>query len=318
MSYDYYAILPKHNGNIENHYDLVSGKVHGFTKAFFLSTNNKERTGILKGYIRPLKLDSHPLPAFLPAPCNFKNLPDPFWLGISVSFKLETPWYSKDDRPFHIMDNPVRKDRLFGVPFMSAASWKGILRWACRMDGGLMQFDGSNIDSDKSAGMKTREDPDWITHLFGDKKEVDETEDQKSGALVFYPTWFDSGRIDFEVINPHDREKRAGKYPIYYEVVPPGIEKYSFDLLYAPLPGQANRDDTKHGEIIKKLVDAIERLLEVYGISAKRTAGWGSARIVEWKGFSKEGGQFINVNSSGDFKMESEKFYSREREVTNE
>lgn len=55
------------------------------------------------------------------------------WLAIEIAFMLCAPWYSKDDRPFHVLDNPVRKDCVFGVPYMSAASWKGLLRWACRM-----------------------------------------------------------------------------------------------------------------------------------------------------------------------------------------
>lgn len=57
-------------------------------------------------------------------------LPEPDWFAIDVSFRLTSPWYSKDDRPLHVLVNPVRKDRVFGVPFMSAASWKGLLRWA--------------------------------------------------------------------------------------------------------------------------------------------------------------------------------------------
>lgn len=56
-------------------------------------------------------------------------------------------------------------------------------------------------------------------HLFGNEK--GEGEEFSRGALVFYPTWFD--KIGFEVINPHNRARRAGTQPIYYEVVTPGL-----------------------------------------------------------------------------------------------
>lgn len=193
-----------------------------------------------------------------------------YWLAMEIKFKLQSPWYSKDDRPFHVLDNPVRKDRVFGVPYMSAASWKGLLRWACRMQVGLhehLQRHGGK--------MNDWSDPDWIIHLFGNEK--GEKEDFLRGALAFYPTWFD--KVRFEVINPHSRTTRAGTQPILYEVVPPDTEGV-LRLLYAPLPdddgfGSANRIDA-----LQKLLDAAEQLLTVYGFSAKRTAGWGIAEVI--------------------------------------
>jgi CRISPR-associated protein Cmr2 len=198
------------------------------------------------------------------------------WLGLEVSFELLSPWYSKDDRVFHVMDNPVRKDRVFGVPFMAASSWKGLLRWACRMQAGLQKHLREN--DGKIEGWR---DPDWILHLFGNEK--GEEEDFHRGALVFYPTWFN--RIGFEVINPHSRERRAGTQPIYYEVVPIGANG-TLSLLYAPWPGM--KPEAKPREIIPKLLEAIETLLATYGISAKRTVGWGTAKIIEWKAYQKD------------------------------
>jgi CRISPR-associated protein Cmr2 len=197
------------------------------------------------------------------------------WLGIEVGFELLTPWYSKDDRVFYVMDNPVRKDRVFGMPYMAASSWKGLLRWACRMQAGLQKHLREN--DGKIEGWR---DPDWILHLFGNEK--GEEEDFHRGALVFYPTWFD--KIGFEVINPHSRERRAGTQPIYYEVVPIGTNG-TLSLLYAPWPGM--KPKAKPGEVIPKLLEAIETLLTTYGISAKRTVGWGTAKITEWKAYRK-------------------------------
>ncbi|MEM3674745.1 MAG: hypothetical protein QXG08_04650 [Candidatus Methanomethyliaceae archaeon] len=40
-------------------------------------------------------------------------------------------------------------------------------------------------------------------------------------------------------------------------------------------------------EFLPKLLEAIETLLTTYGISAKRTVGWGTAEITKWKAFRK-------------------------------
>ncbi len=213
------------------------------------------------------------------------NLLHQNWLAFEIEFELLTSWYSKDDRFFHPLDNPVRKDRVFGVPFMSAASWKGLLRWACRMQADLQK----HLEQGKR--FKEWKDPNWILHLFGNEKGEEEYFHQ--GALVFYPTWFD--RIGFELINPHSRERRAGTKPIYYEVVPPGA-KGTLYLLYAPWPGMKPAADPT--EFLPKLLEAIETLLTTYGISAKRTVGWGTAKIMEWKAFRK-GQQPVEGNNRG-------------------
>ena len=205
---------------------------------------------------------------------NFNELPSAHWLALQVDFELLTPWYSKDDRVFHLLDNPVRKDRVFGIPFMAASSWKGMLRWACRMQAGLREH------LEKHGNTAEWSDPEWILHLFGNEK--GEAEEFSRGALVFYPTWFD--RIGFQVINPHSREHRAGTKPIYYEVVPPGA-KGTLSLLYAPWPGMEFKPNPQ--EVLPKLLKAIETLLTVYGISAKRTVGWGTAKIERWRAFHK-------------------------------
>ncbi len=209
------------------------------------------------------------------------------WLGFEIEFSLQTPWYSKDDRPFHVLDNPVRKDRVFGVPYMSAASWKGLLRWAIGMTTGLI---GPTPIEDKE---KRKEAEATILHLFGNEKGA--TDDFQRGALAFYPTWFP--RVGFEVINPHSRKTRAGTQPIYYEVVPARYQrdgtqvdtKATLRLLYAPLPGQAARDSVDRKTTLRLLIDATEKLLTTYGFSAKRTAGWGLATIDAWEARSGDG-----------------------------
>jgi CRISPR-associated protein Cmr2 len=215
------------------------------------------------------------LPKWLQLDPQFERLPDSSWLAFDVTFALERPWYSKDDRPFHVLDNPVRKDRVFGLPYLAAASWKGLLRWACRMQAGLLDYlerHGGKFDG--------WPEPAWVAHLFGN--ESGDGEDFQRGALAFYPSWF--SRIGVEVINPHSRRVRAGTQPIAYEVVPAGTEG-TLRLLYVPLPSTAARNRVKSGEAIEHLLEAIEALLTTYGISAKRTVGWGTAMIQKWRAF---------------------------------
>jgi CRISPR-associated protein Cmr2 len=236
----------------------VSGFVEGCTT--WSTRGNNEKNDARRCYLKHIDGKTGlSTPPHLGLEPDFRRLPAADWIGVEVAFTLQTPWYSRDDRPFHVLDNPVRKDRVFGVPFMAPASWKGLLRWACRM----RQLDN-----------------ELIHHLFGNEKGEDEA--FRRGALAFYPTWFD--RLGFEVINPHSRKTRAGTQPIYYEVVP--IEAIgTLRLLYAPLPGR--EDGSLRAAAVTGLIHAVDDLLRVYGISAKRTVGWGTAKPDKWTAYRK-------------------------------
>lgn len=229
----------------------------------------------------------------LPADLQLAEPPRPLlpgWCSLHIHFELKAPWYSKDDRPFHVLPNPVRKDRIFGVPFMSASSWKGLLRWSCRMEHGLLdhlaKHDGKLYDW---------RDPPWIVHLFGNAKS--EEENFSRGALRCFPTWFD--KVDFEVINPHDRARRAGTEPIVYEVVPAGC-KATLHLLYAPPPSGAEAQQVESADVLARVLEATRKLLAVYGFSAKRTAGWGIAEIHDCEIRSRSGAEKC---TGGDLKV---------------
>ena len=222
-----------------------------------------------------------PLPAWLQGDPG-DDLLQPDWAAITIRFTLQTPWYSRDDVPFHVLHNPVRRDRVLGRPFVAASSWKGLLRWACRMERGL--YEHLEKRGDRFDGWA---DPPEILHLFGSQlRDGDEGGlDRKSlrhGALAFRPTWFEKsdsgGLIDFELINPHDRKTKKGTTPITYEVVAAGA-RGRLDILYAPPPGQAARDGVSPPHALALLLEACRALIERYGFSAKRTAGWGRARI---------------------------------------
>lgn len=203
------------------------------------------------------------------------------WLALSVKFQLQAPWFSKDDLPFHVLDNPVHRDHVFGAPFMPASSWKGLLRWVARMKTGLLAYLEANNNT-----LTNWQDSAEVIHLFGNER--DETEQFQRGALAFRPTWFD--KVGFEVINPHDRAKKAGTKPILYEVVPPGATGV-LNVLHAPTPGAATGVDRQKAVLL--LLDAIEALVTEYGLSAKRTSGWGVATVtrasLQWRDGSRDG-----------------------------
>jgi len=98
------------------------------------------------------------------------------------------------------------------------------------------------------------------------------------GRAIFYPTYFDS--LSLEIINPHDRRKRAGTNPIHYEVVPAETEGI-FQLIYIPFDAVLKSDEDVKDEAQKDLENIIEALkqLSEKGIGAKTKLGWGKFEI---------------------------------------
>ncbi|GIX00213.1 MAG: hypothetical protein KatS3mg111_3545 [Pirellulaceae bacterium] len=276
MIWDYFVFLADNTSlqeTLARSEELAGGFVDEVSVRFFQGDKENARNRYMESAHGDFNILDY-IPQAVP---DFSNLLSANWLAFQVDFELLTPWYSKDDRLFHVLDNPVRKDRIFGMPFMAASSWKGMLRWAFRMCTKLI---GPEIEPDEG---KRKQAQAWELHLFGNEK--GEGEEFSRGALVFYLTWFN--RIGFEVINPHSRERRAGTQPIYYEVVPPGT-KGTLSILYAPWPGM--KPCAKPGDVLPELLKAVEELLTTYGISAKRTVGWGTAKIEKWRAFHKTGG----------------------------
>jgi len=65
-----------------------------------------------------------------------KILP-PYTLGIEIPFTLARPYLSRDDDAFYIIDNPVRRDKVFKVPYIAPTSWKGSLSRLLKNQRGL-------------------------------------------------------------------------------------------------------------------------------------------------------------------------------------
>jgi len=259
-----------------------------------------------------------------------ENLP-PNSFFLQFQFTLAKPFISRDDENFYIIENPVRKDKVFKVPMMSPAGWKGNLRWAA-----MKNFGDSNLktreelfkDRLKIIRLFGNENQPIKKHMnrviskkmFNDEKFADEIDkdfekyleneieqlekvDGLQGRLHFYPTFFD--RIDLEVINPHDRTTRAGKNPIYFEVVPAGATGY-FSLLWFPFDCIGN-EDTKDQmkEDWKIIATALKELLFTYGFSAKKTSGYGVIKNEIEKAKFLVGGTKINLNYDNNINFDS-------------
>ncbi|PKP54670.1 MAG: hypothetical protein CVT90_00110 [Candidatus Altiarchaeales archaeon HGW-Altiarchaeales-3] len=199
---------------------------------------------------------------------------------IKINFKLKKPYISRDDEEFYIIDNPVSKEKVFKVPYVRASSWKGNLRWVM---GDVMKVD-----------------TDITKRICGNDRNESEDKELKRGRLQFYPTFFN--KIGLDVINPHDRKTKTGKNPILYEVVPDGASG-TFSLLYVPFDLIGNEKELKKQvhEDLEVISDAVEKLLTVYGFSAKKTSGYGIAELKD---------KFFDINCPESEKKEFKKIIS--------
>ncbi len=188
---------------------------------------------------------------------DLRELPLGSW-SLQLEFELAKPYISHDDEPNYVIDNPVTKDRTFGLPLIRPSSWKGNLRSALR----LMKKWGD-------------ESPE-VTRLFGNAKGAES--DFRAGRVECFPTFF--YRIGLEIINPHNRARKVGVNPILFECVPAGA-RGTFSLLYVPfdLIGQDETEIRLQAQQdLATVCEAIQAMMLTYGFSAKRTSGYGMAK----------------------------------------
>jgi len=256
---------------------------------------------------------------------DLSSLPQGSWI-LEFSITLSKPFISKDDTPFYIIENPIRKDRVFGVPLTSAMAWKGNLRWTMMK----IFLEPAANNPDKFAQIRFRHTllfgtekgwgeakgwTEYLDNLCPDAKEryrdllkekfnrEDAKDVHTQGMLYFYPTFWN--KIDVIVINPHDRRTKVGKEPIYFEVVPAGA-KGVFRLAYVPFHWFGLSKEKLKEKVIEDLKDVITGIREMmltYGFSAKKTLGFG---VIE-DGWSKNESRlevkgFYDLRKFGNFK----------------
>ena len=191
----------------------------------------------------------------LPTIPGVEVFPPGSW-SLQLTFTLRKPYLSRDDTDFYLLDNPVKKEWVFKVPYVAPSQWKGALRAAMRRLRGYTTWEEEAED-------------EQMVRLFGSVKGVETG--FNAGRLHFYPTFFD--KIGLEVINPHDRSTGAGKQPIYFECVPPETTG-EFALLYVPLDGASRKEALGDLEAVAAGVRA---MLTRYGFGAKTSSGYGVA-----------------------------------------
>lgn len=251
---------------------------------------------LCKNFLYPLCLD--------PVIPDISMFPQGSW-AMSFRFKLRKPYISRDDTDFYIIDNPIRKEWIFKLPYIAGSQWKGALRAA--MVKQLADTAGS-LSKEEFANRRF-----CLSLLFGDVKggeqgdikdlakyldnantdaanlyrkkireyfkiKDDEALPSHTGFLIFYPTYFT--QIGLEVINPHDRETGTGAQPIYFESVPSGAEG-TFVLLYVPYnltgKGQDKIKEAMAADICL-VTEGIRAMMLQYGFGAKTSSGHGTAK----------------------------------------
>ena len=205
----------------------------------------------------------------LPTLPDLRLFPSNAW-AIKTDFTLRKPYLSRDDTEFYILDNPVRKEWVFKVPYVAPSQWKGALRAAMRQLRGYITWEQESRD-------------EQMIRLFGNVK--GEEVEFSAGWLHFYPTYFT--KIGLEVINPHSRETGAGERPIHFECVPAGSDddptRGSFTLLYVPL-GEV-REEVCEQEMkadFRAVAQGLKAMFTQYGFGAKTSSGLGRANV-QWE-----------------------------------
>jgi len=318
MSYDLYLEKPQgdaatrlrllvtNDAPLPNYLSLMHGQFDKKTKKLI-------RRGDFNQYIADELNRLQLLGLNLPAISDIAALPPGSWF-LQFTFTLAKPWISKDDDPFYVAEsvNPVRKDKVFKVPLMAAASWKGLLRWTAMHTRLALQKDTLSPEEfaqerfvqtllfGDQKGEEPGETKDFAAHLDALKPEArqeyerllrayyelkpDDHLPHHSGRLMFYPTFFDL--IDVEVINPHSRQTKAGTHPIYLECVPQNAQG-TFSLLYIAfyLIGADEAEIRRQAIADLQLVaEGLQAMFLTYGFSAKRSSGYGVAEDAIIKG----------------------------------
>lgn len=241
---------------------------------------------------------------------NFNPIVDSFPEGswfISVNFELLQPYLSGDDQEMYIIDNPVRKEWVFKVPYIAPSQWKGMLRSVMTQllveeESEPLEFadrrfrlsllfgdEKGELDDDSSslanflnqAGRSeaTNAYREKIRTFFQTKKE-EEILPSHMGYLHFYPSYFDKKSL--EIINPHSRSTGAGSNPIWLETIPAG-QRADFYLLYVPGYSQQGKADIVRTSLqdLQMISCGLKNLFTDFGIGGKTSSGFGKVGLVD-------------------------------------
>jgi CRISPR-associated protein Cmr2 len=101
----------------------------------------------------------------LSVPLPSVQLFPPGSLAIQFEFILRKPYISRDDNDFYILDNPIKKEWVFKVPYVAPSQWKGALRAAMISDLAV-EFRANVIGEDEFVAKRLQ-----LCRLFGNEKD---------------------------------------------------------------------------------------------------------------------------------------------------
>jgi len=112
---------------------------------------------------------------------SISSFPHGSW-SIHLSFTLLKPYISRDDTDFYIIDNPVKKEWVFKVPYIAPSQWKGALR-STMVKELIAKLSDGQVDKDRIAKEFDKERL-RLWRLFGNEK--DGTSEFLSRSLARY------------------------------------------------------------------------------------------------------------------------------------
>jgi CRISPR-associated protein Cmr2 len=310
-----------------------------FTKTYAQTSDHRNRPAGLRRAIQSKVLDAffaqqretylEPLGLWPADPPALTILPR-YSFALQFTFALRKPYLSQDDVDWYIIDNPVRKEKVFGVPLVAPTGWKGALRAAAARrlaekaaDWSVKDFARERLRLTRLFGDEKGEEPDEVKAMarFLDKAREDAGElyrrkvkkyfnlepnadvPHHAGRLRFFPTFFT--QIGLEVINPHDRKTGAGTLPIYFECVPQGAEG-TFTLLYVPFDLLGRPEAEVQAEVAADLdtvAEAVQAMFTEYGFGAKTTSGFGVAEGGFPPSEGEKHGGLVRVHGVGGYRV---------------
>ncbi len=248
-------------------------------KNYATSGDPRERSGGLKRALPDVsrsfeqRVDKELTPLGLtPALPALDELPE-LSFALHFRFRLRQPYLSHDESVLYLLDNPVRKEKVFRLPYVAPTQWKGTLH-SVMVQQLAAEWDGKkDQDATHEALKKFIEQRTRLLVLFGSEKDLFSEDSRKKENLFLdnvLPDRFKkdaaksyraqikellnknsdkknneffAGRLQFypsfftqlglEVMNPHSRKTGSGEVPILFETVPRGAEA-GFTLLYVP------------------------------------------------------------------------------------
>ena len=203
-----------------------------------------------------------------------------FSAAVTLRFQLLTPLLTRDDDPFYLFDNPVRKDHIFGVPFLAAASLKGLAADAFQR-GFPHDLPWTELgDKDQERKMRYRQDAPTAKRLFGIASDDMDKFPSEAGRLHFSPTWF--SHVQYLVMNPTKTDGSGiGTLPIQFEAVASVTDKgkpvqAEISFFYFNPAGAKEADEATVRSDLACLIGALAAWWPALGLGAKRLAGYGA------------------------------------------